>query len=64
MKNTPFNVTALIGVIMLTGMEINNGVLMLTFIDELREKGEGFVEAIKEAATVRLRLRISIVCSD
>lgn len=53
--NTPFSVTALIGVIMLTGMEINNGVLLLTFIDELREQGKGIVEAIKEAAIVRLR---------
>ncbi|NMC40022.1 MAG: efflux RND transporter permease subunit, partial [Bacteroidales bacterium] len=36
---TPVSVTALIGIILLTGMEINNGVLLLTFIDELREKG-------------------------
>jgi len=53
--NTPVSVTALIGIIMLTGMEINNGVLLLTFIDELRSKGYGVMEAIKEAAIVRLR---------
>jgi HAE1 family hydrophobic/amphiphilic exporter-1 len=53
--NTPVSVTALIGIIMLTGMEINNGVLLLTFIDELRAKGYGVMEAIKEAAIVRLR---------
>lgn len=53
--NTPFSTTALVGIIMLTGMEINNGVLLLTFIDELLEKGYGMVEAIKEAAIVRLR---------
>ncbi|WP_166961834.1 efflux RND transporter permease subunit [Yeosuana marina] len=52
---TPLSVTALIGIIMLTGMEINNGVLLLTFIDELREQGMDIVEAIKEAAFVRLR---------
>ncbi len=52
---TPLSVTALIGIIMLTGMEINNGVLLLTFIDELRGQGKGIVEAIKEAALVRLR---------
>jgi multidrug efflux pump subunit AcrB len=51
----PLSVTALIGIIMLTGMEINNGVLLLTFIDELIEQGYGVVEAIKEAAIVRLR---------
>lgn len=53
--DTPVSVTALIGIIMLTGMEINNGVLLLTFIDELREQGLGIVDAIKQAAIVRLR---------
>jgi multidrug efflux pump subunit AcrB len=52
---TPVSVTALIGIIMLTGMEINNGVLLLTFIDELRAQGKSVAEAIKEAAIVRLR---------
>lgn len=52
---TPISVTALIGIIMLTGMEINNGVLLLTFIDELRAQGVGIVDAIKQAAIVRLR---------
>ncbi|MBN2762538.1 MAG: efflux RND transporter permease subunit [Bacteroidales bacterium] len=55
LTGTPLSVTALIGIIMLTGMEINNGVLLLTFIDELRQQGKGIVEAIKEAAFVRLR---------
>lgn len=52
---TPVSVTALIGIIMLTGMEINNGVLLITFIDELREQGHGIIEAIKQAAILRLR---------
>ncbi len=52
---TPISVTALIGIIMLTGMEINNGVLLLTFIDELRAEGLSVVKAIQQAAIVRLR---------
>ena len=52
---TPISVTALIGIIMLTGMEINNGVLLLTFIDELKAEGKTVIEAIKKAAIVRLR---------
>lgn len=55
LTNTPVSVTALIGIIMLTGMEINNGVLLLTFIDELRSKGYNIADAIKEATVVRLR---------
>jgi len=54
-SGTPVSVTALIGIIMLTGMEINNGVLLITFIDELRAQGKGIVEAIKQAAILRLR---------
>ncbi len=53
--DTPFSVTAMIGIIMLTGMEINNGVLLITFIDELIEQGKGILEAIKGAAILRLR---------
>ncbi len=53
--DTPISVTALIGIIMLTGMEINNGVLLLTFIDELRNEGKNIIDSIKEAAIIRLR---------
>ncbi len=52
---TPVSITALIGIIMLTGMEINNGVILITFIDELKAQGKGIVEAIKQAAILRLR---------
>jgi HAE1 family hydrophobic/amphiphilic exporter-1 len=55
LTGTPLSVTAVIGIIMLTGMEVNNGVLLLTFIDELRGQGKSVVDAIKEAAVVRLR---------
>lgn len=53
--NTPISITALIGIIMLTGMEINNGILLISFIDELRAQGVGVLEAVKEAAITRLR---------
>ncbi|MDZ7777994.1 MAG: efflux RND transporter permease subunit [Bacteroidales bacterium] len=55
LTGTPLSVTALIGIIMLTGMEINAGVLVVSFIDELRAQGMGIVEAIKQAAILRLR---------
>jgi HAE1 family hydrophobic/amphiphilic exporter-1 len=53
--NTPISITALIGIIMLTGMEINNGILLISFIDELRAQRVGILEAVKEAAITRLR---------
>lgn len=55
LTGTPMSVTAVIGIIMLTGMEVNNGVLLLTFIDELAGQGKSVMDAIKEAAVVRLR---------
>jgi len=53
--HTPISITALLGIIMLTGIEINNGVLLITFIDELRAKGRNIKDAIMEASMVRLR---------
>ncbi|MFI3293495.1 MAG: efflux RND transporter permease subunit [Rikenellaceae bacterium] len=52
---TPISITALIGIIMLTGMEINNGILLVSFIDELREQGVELFEAIRQATVARLR---------
>lgn len=62
--NTPLSVTAIIGVIMLTGIEINNGVLLITFADELKKQGYKTIEAVKEAAIVRFRPIIitNIIC--
>ncbi len=55
LTHTPVSVTALVGIIMLTGMEINNGVLLLTFIDELRGQGIEIYQSVRQAALIRLR---------
>ncbi|MBR9974148.1 MAG: efflux RND transporter permease subunit [Bacteroidetes bacterium] len=55
LTDTPISVTALIGVIVLTGIEINNGVLLLTFIDTLRAEGQDILSAITNASLIRLR---------
>lgn len=51
----PIGVTVMIGFIVLAGIEVNQGVVLVTFIDELREKGLKLHDAISKAATVRLR---------
>jgi multidrug efflux pump subunit AcrB len=53
--NQPIGVTVMIGFIILAGIEINQGVLLITFIDDLRKEGMGLIEAIQKAAIVRLR---------
>jgi HAE1 family hydrophobic/amphiphilic exporter-1 len=55
LTNQAIGVTVMIGFIILAGIEVNQGVILITFIDELREKGLGLQEAIIKAATVRLR---------
>jgi hydrophobe/amphiphile efflux-1 (HAE1) family protein len=55
LTNQAVGVTVMIGFIILAGIEVNQGVILITFIDELRQKGLGLQEAIVKAATVRLR---------
>ena len=49
------NIYSQIGIIMLIGIAAKNGVLIVEFINQLRDAGRGFDEAIVEAAGIRLR---------
>jgi cobalt-zinc-cadmium resistance protein CzcA len=51
----PFSISAGVGFIALSGVAVLNGVVMLTFITQLREEGRPLEEAIKEGALTRLR---------
>jgi multidrug efflux pump subunit AcrB len=55
LTNQAIGVTVMIGFIILAGIEVNQGVILITFIDELRQQGLGLQEAIIKAAIVRLR---------
>ncbi len=44
-----------IGMIMLIGMVTKNGILIVEFINQLRQRGEGFEEAIIQGSVRRLR---------
>lgn len=55
LTNQPIGVTVMIGFIILAGIEINQGVLLITFIDDLRSDGMSLIDAIQKAAVVRLR---------
>jgi len=55
LTNQPIGVTVMIGFIILAGIEINQGVILITFIDQLREQGMSLIDAIQKAAVVRLR---------
>lgn len=50
-----FNIFSIIGLIMLVGIVTRNGILLVDFANQQREKGAGPAEAMLEAGPVRLR---------
>ena len=55
MRGIPLSISAGIGFIALSGVAVLNGVVMLSFIRDLRERGIGLDEAIRDGALTRLR---------
>lgn len=49
------NIYSQIGIVMLIGLSAKNGILIVEFANQLRDKGVEFNEAISQAATQRLR---------
>ncbi len=55
LTGTTVNIVALIGVIMLTGIVVNNAIILVDLINQLRSNGTAKIEAIMEAGRARLR---------
>lgn len=49
------NLYSQIGLIMLVGLAAKNGILIVEFVNQLRDQGKEFTSAIVEASSVRLR---------
>lgn len=49
------NVASFIGIIMLTGIVVNNAIVLVDFVNQLRARGMERTEALAEAARTRLR---------
>lgn len=52
---TPFNVSSFMGLILLVGLEVKNGIILLEYANRLQAKGKSQQEALVEAGTVRFR---------
>jgi len=52
---TPLSVVALIGVIMLAGIVVNNSIVLVDYINQLRERGFSMREAVQNGGETRLR---------
>jgi cobalt-zinc-cadmium resistance protein CzcA len=51
----PFSISAGVGFIALFGVAVLNGVVMVSYINKLREEGRSLGQAVKEGAETRLR---------
>ena len=49
------NIYSQIGLVMLVGLMAKNGILVVEFADQLRDRGMSVGQAIRQAATIRLR---------
>ena len=54
-RGLPFSISAGVGFIALSGVAVLNGVMMITFINQLREEGRTVRDAVIEGAVTRLR---------
>ncbi len=55
LTGTTLNIYSQIGLIMLVGLMAKNGILVVEFADQLRDRGLAVTEAVREAAITRLR---------
>jgi cobalt-zinc-cadmium resistance protein CzcA len=55
LRGMPFSITAAVGFIALSGVAVLNGLVMVSFIDQLRREGLPLEQAITQGAITRLR---------
>ena len=55
LTGTSINIYSQIGLVMLVGLMAKNGILVVEFADQLRDRGKSVIDAVSEAAATRLR---------
>ncbi len=58
LRGMPFTISAAIGFIALSGIAVLNGVMLVSFINQLREQGRSIREAVLEGTLTRLRPKL------
>jgi len=54
-SGVPMSMPANIGIIMLAGIVVNNGILLVDYINTLRKRGRGLHEAVEQGGAERMR---------
>ncbi|MDF1658141.1 MAG: efflux RND transporter permease subunit, partial [Verrucomicrobiales bacterium] len=57
-RGMPFTISAGVGFIALSGIAVLNGIMLISFINQLREGGMGLREAVVEGSLTRLRPKL------
>ena len=61
---TSLNAYSQIGLVLLVGVMAKNGILIIEFANQLRDRGMGVRQAIEEAANIRLRpVMMTMICT-
>ena len=64
LTGTTLNVYSQIGLVLLVGIMANNGILIVEFANQLRDRGQGLREAIENASNIRLRpVMMTMICT-
>ncbi|MGE0500732.1 MAG: efflux RND transporter permease subunit [Rhizobiaceae bacterium] len=64
LTGTSLNAYSQIGLVLLVGVMAKNGILIVEFANQLRDRGLGVREAIEQAATIRLRpVLMTMICT-
>ena len=64
LTGTSLNVYSQIGLVLLVGIMAKNGILVVEFANQLRDRGLGVREAVEQAALIRLRpVAMTMICT-
>ena len=55
LTSTTLSVMALVGLVMLVGIAVNNGIVMVDYINQLRDNGADLYQAVEEGGITRMR---------
>jgi heavy metal efflux system protein len=58
LRDMPFSISAAVGFIALSGIAVLNGIMILTFINQLRAEGRPLRDAVVEGSLTRLRPKL------
>ena len=63
LRGLPFSISAAVGFIALSGVAVLNGVVLITYFNQLREEGKSVLDSVLEGSLMRPVLMTALVAS-